>query len=293
MHSYSFHIGDYRSDTVHLGIVEHYIYRSLIDLCFLNERPLENNLRKLGRLIRLEDESQYETLKNILDEFFVLTDDGYINKRVSDELSQIYEKSEKARESAKKRWDRHANKNTDAMPTHSERNAEAMLPITHNPLPNNPLPNNPNTSSSKTSDEVFSEEDTHSTKKTRASPKRELTELEILKAHGIEGQVARDFLKNRKAKKLPLTQTAMDGIAEEAARAELSVLEAVTISASNGWGSFKAKWDWQSDGTKSGGNGARASPPASKFQVDYGEYEPSEDKLNAMKTIDGEVIRDG
>ncbi|MER2164727.1 MAG: DUF1376 domain-containing protein, partial [Psychrobacter alimentarius] len=35
MHYYSFNIADYKKDTAHLKPMEHYIYRSLIDLYYL------------------------------------------------------------------------------------------------------------------------------------------------------------------------------------------------------------------------------------------------------------------
>jgi hypothetical protein len=69
-------------------------------------------------------------------------------------------------------------------------------------------------------------------------------EIELLKKHGVEGKVAIDFLVVRKKKKLPLTETAMDGIIEEAEKANLSVLQAVTISTKKGWGGFDSTWNW-------------------------------------------------
>jgi hypothetical protein len=37
LYYYNFNIGDYRRDTVHLSILEHGIYRQLIDTYYLNE----------------------------------------------------------------------------------------------------------------------------------------------------------------------------------------------------------------------------------------------------------------
>lgn len=69
-------------------------------------------------------------------------------------------------------------------------------------------------------------------------------EIELLKQYGVEGQIAIDFLIVRKKKKLPLTETAMEGIIEEAEKANLSVLQAVTISTKKGWGGFDSTWNW-------------------------------------------------
>lgn len=51
-----------------------------------------------------------------------------------------------------------------------------------------------------------------------------------------------DFLILRKAKKLPITQTALDGIKREADKAGITMNEAITICCERGWGGFKADW---------------------------------------------------
>ncbi|MGP1571864.1 MAG: DUF1376 domain-containing protein [Moraxella sp.] len=71
MHFYSFNIKDYRAKTAHLSISEHYIYRSLIDWYYLNEKSLPCDLPKIARLLMLP-ESELQNLQNVLDEFFVV-----------------------------------------------------------------------------------------------------------------------------------------------------------------------------------------------------------------------------
>lgn len=63
-----------------------------------------------------------------------------------------------------------------------------------------------------------------------------------LVAEGVERQHAEDWLKVRKDKKLPLTQTAWEGMKDEAAKAGLSIAEAVKVSALQSWAGFKATW---------------------------------------------------
>lgn len=55
-------------------------------------------------------------------------------------------------------------------------------------------------------------------------------------------QVALDFLKVRKAKRSPLTATALALIEKEAERAGLTTAQAIAIAAGRGWQSFKAEW---------------------------------------------------
>lgn len=63
-----------------------------------------------------------------------------------------------------------------------------------------------------------------------------------LVAEGVERQHAEDWLKVRKDKKLSLTQTAWEGVKDEAAKAGISLAEAVKVSALQSWAGFKATW---------------------------------------------------
>ncbi len=61
-------------------------------------------------------------------------------------------------------------------------------------------------------------------------------------------QVAEDFLKVRKAKRSPLTATALALIEREAVKAGLTTAQAIAIAAARGWQSFKADWIADNDG---------------------------------------------
>ncbi|MGY8624305.1 hypothetical protein [Chromobacterium violaceum] len=63
-----------------------------------------------------------------------------------------------------------------------------------------------------------------------------------LKARGVDPQHAADFMAIRKAKRAPLTPTALAGIEREAAIAGLTLAQAIQISAERGWQGFKAEW---------------------------------------------------
>jgi len=137
MNSYEFHIGDYYRETRNLSQGEHYIYRSLLDECYLHEVPLTTDPKMLMRLIGIKPD-QLEDLEFILDRFFMLTPDGWINNRVNEELARIYAKSAAAKASADARWEKHK-KNANGMRTQCDRNANGMLPL--DPL--TPLPSDP------------------------------------------------------------------------------------------------------------------------------------------------------
>lgn len=135
MYYYQHHIGDYRRDTAHLSLLEHGIYRQLLDLYYITEKPLDANAL---RLICARDANEIEAVKQILSEFFTLEDGKYYHDRCEDEIAKFHSKSDKAKASAKARWNKNNElEDANALPTQSERNANHK-PITtnHKPLTN-------------------------------------------------------------------------------------------------------------------------------------------------------------
>lgn len=90
-----------------------------------------------------------------------------------------------------------------------------------------------------------------------AKPTKHETELALLATHGITGQEAEDFLQIRKAKRQPLTETAMRLIAGEAEKCGMAARDAVLYAIGNGWGSFRAEWLQN----KTFGSAAQAAKP--------------------------------
>lgn len=71
---------------------------------------------------------------------------------------------------------------------------------------------------------------------------RHETELSLLAAYGITGQAAEDFLTVRKAKRQPLTETAVRLIAADAEKCGMTALQAAEYAIASGWASFRAEW---------------------------------------------------
>ncbi len=69
--------------------------------------------------------------------------------------------------------------------------------------------------------------------------------LDLLADFGITGQLADDFIVLRKAKKAPITETALKGYQSEADKAGISICEAVAIAIKRNWQGFNADWNWQ------------------------------------------------
>lgn len=100
MHYYQFNIGDYAKHTRHLTNNEDLAYRRMLDLCYLNEEPFDNDLKKIARVINMR--GCEEEVSNILDDFFELVDDKWHNKRVEKDLGFYAEKADRARTNGKK-----------------------------------------------------------------------------------------------------------------------------------------------------------------------------------------------
>lgn len=91
MHYYQHNIGDYARDTGHLTILEHGIYRLLLDWCYLNEKPITTE-----QAIRVGRGNPVET-QSVISEFFSLSDDGWVHKRVAQEVADYHKKAVKNR----------------------------------------------------------------------------------------------------------------------------------------------------------------------------------------------------
>jgi uncharacterized protein YdaU (DUF1376 family) len=106
MYYYQFNIGDYQSHTAHLSDIEDLVYRRLLDWIYLHEKPIPLNIDEVARSIRMR--THCESIAIVLQEFFICMDYGWISERVLKEVAKAGEKSRKASESAKIRWDANA-----------------------------------------------------------------------------------------------------------------------------------------------------------------------------------------
>jgi DNA-binding transcriptional regulator YhcF (GntR family) len=74
------------------------------------------------------------------------------------------------------------------------------------------------------------------------APPRTKRATQIEKPSGVSEQVWNDFIALRKAKRAPLSATALSVIAKEAEKAAMHIEEALTECVTRGWQSFKAEW---------------------------------------------------
>jgi uncharacterized protein YdaU (DUF1376 family) len=132
LHYYQFNIGDYISHTRHLSLVEDAIYRRLLDAYYLQERPLNSGIAAVARQINARE---YENeVKIILEEFFVLTDEGWENFRADKEIEHFHSKIEQASRAGKASAEKRLNKRLTGVQTVVEPNNNHK-PITINQEP--------------------------------------------------------------------------------------------------------------------------------------------------------------
>lgn len=203
MHAYYHHIGDYRKDTAHLSLVEHGIYRQLLDTYYTDEKPLTLDHTKLMRSHSVRTADEVRAFENVLQDFFDRTEAGYVHKRCESEIAQFKAKSGKASESAKARWAKEKKgRNADAMRSHTEGNAN------HKPVTSN----------------------------------HKYDAQARLDALGVSPNVLRDWMAMRKSQKATVTETVVDAIQREAGKAGITVHDALQICCERNWRGFKAEW---------------------------------------------------
>jgi len=128
LHYYQFNIGDYVSHTRHLSPIEDIAYRRLLDAYYLSERPLNSGITTVARQIGMREFEQ--EIQLVLEEFFLLSDDGWTNQRADKEIAHFHSKIEQASRAGKASAERRLNaRSTDVQPTNNHK------PITNNQEP--------------------------------------------------------------------------------------------------------------------------------------------------------------
>ena len=108
MNHYPHHIGDFNNATRHLTRVERSLYRDMLELYYDTETPLNSDPVKIGRRVLAVSEEEKSALNLVLEEFFVLQEDGWHNTRCDAEIAkyqgQIEQASRAGKASAAKRY---------------------------------------------------------------------------------------------------------------------------------------------------------------------------------------------
>ena len=134
--------------------------------------------------------------------------------------------------------------------TTNDTNAVSQV-YNHKPITNNHKPNiKTSITQSADADAVVCagvELNEHQVEKNQQKPKKAKPSKAdawkaLLAENGIVGQLADDYIAIRLAKNAPLTATAMEGLKREAAKAGMTLEQAITYSTEQGWQGFKSEW---------------------------------------------------
>jgi uncharacterized protein YdaU (DUF1376 family) len=156
--------------------MEDLAYRRLLDFYFLHEQPIKH--RDVARQIGMREHE--EDVMTVLNEFFISTEDGFVNPRADKEIQQYKEFSEAGKRGAAKRWSKPPNGEAISPP-----NATPIATNNHKPITNN-----------------------HKPKKDSATS--------VACPQDVSKQIWDDWVTLRKSKKAPITQTVLNGAIDEA-----------------------------------------------------------------------------
>jgi uncharacterized protein YdaU (DUF1376 family) len=206
MHYFQFEIKEWIANTAHLSLEEESAYLRLIFYYYDSEKPIANaDLDKIFRKCRIpKDLGCY-----ILAEYFQCEDEqNWIHKRCDEEIARYHAKKEQASRAGKASAERRSNgRSTDVQPII---NQESL---------------------------IINQE---SIKKTK--PKGSYESKDWICPVDVCPNVFEDFLRVRKAKRSPLTVTALNGLEREGKKAGLNLQEVLQMCCERGWIGFKAEW---------------------------------------------------
>ena len=131
MHYYQFNIGDYASHTRYLTPMQDLIYRRLLDLYYLQEKPIPED--NPSQYIGLNDCST--DVQRVLNDYFVLTEKGWVNKRADQQIAEYKSKQKSASAAGKKSAEvRKASKDAVLERPLNERTTDVQLTNNHKPI---------------------------------------------------------------------------------------------------------------------------------------------------------------
>ena len=93
MHYYKFNIAGWTLSTSHLSLVEEAIYFRLINYYYDTEKPISEETQSVFRRLRMGNDS--DIANAVLNEFFTLTDRGWIQSRCEENLKEYRKTSKK------------------------------------------------------------------------------------------------------------------------------------------------------------------------------------------------------
>lgn len=250
MHYFQWNIKAYLAATAHLTNAEDLAYRRLLEHYYDTEQPIPTALPLVSRRLRLG----LPELESVLNEFFLLTPDGWINAYCDTVIAEFNAYITKQQANGSLGGRRKKANAKPKEPTAKPPLTQAIANKNQEPITNNQEPNNQNQEPEPS--------------KPKSKP---LSASALLAALGIHDQLAADWITLRKTKKAAITKTALDGIQREADKASLSMNAVLRLCCERGWGGFKSEWVLQPSGNGTAADKSKAAKLAAALAWSDGD----------------------
>lgn len=142
MNYYSHHIGDFNNATRHLTRVERSLYRDAIELYYDTESALTKDFEKLSRRLLANTAEEKAALRDVLNEFFTETDDGFIHERCDKEIAKYRENTSNKAKAGIASAEARKQKKADVQHVLNECSTDEQLTNNHKPITNNHIKTN-------------------------------------------------------------------------------------------------------------------------------------------------------
>ena len=219
MHKYMHHIGDFMRDTNYLTSLEECFYRRALDFYYLNEKPLPKETQVVMKRLRAITQEERDALTLVLNDFFILEDDGFHNKRCDAEIAIYQGNSLKNRKNGKLGGRPRKNKDLE--------NPEKTQVVIYENL---------NESQSKGNQQPTTKNQEPNIKESKFSFLDEILSL------GGEKELVLDYIKHRKDKKASLLKTGFNGFKRELDKPNLDINTVMKICIDKSWRGFESEW---------------------------------------------------
>ena len=214
------------SHTRHLSLLEDLAYRRLLDFYFLHEQPIKH--RDAARQIGMREHE--EDVLTVLNEFFLSTDDGFVNPRANKEIEEYKAHQGTSAYGAFIR-DNQSLKSVVQKDVYIQHFTNGTLDTYIKTLRAQDVPI---MSTSSTHDATNNHKPLTINHKERATS--------VACPPDVDQQIWDDWKQLRKAKKAPVTETVLDGARKESIKANMSLNDFLAVWCSRGSQGLQAEW---------------------------------------------------
>lgn len=181
-------------------------------------------------MVRAMKPADRAAVDKVLGLFFVRQDDGYHNKRADEEIGIAQPAIRAARENGKGGGRPRKN------PVGFKEEPNGLSGETQNETHEEPNGGQPPTTILQPPPANLDPPPSNRQEKTKARKRA------AIRPQGVSEKVWSDFLEIRRAKRAPLTDTALRGIEREAGKAGITLQTALEMACARGWQGFEAAW---------------------------------------------------